>query len=96
VKLLEHPKVCRFYQLTPYLETYKVEDIMTAIQIGWKMLGETNPPTISFHKDTMLLIAVGEHNKLQMIDSVLEQLGKGKPEPQRGATGAKTAEPAKK
>jgi len=31
VKLLEQPKVCRFYQLTPYLETYKVEDIITML-----------------------------------------------------------------
>ena len=96
MKLPEQPKVCRFYQLTPYLETYKVEDITTAIQTGWKMLGETNPPTISFHKDTKLLIAVGEPSKLQLIDSVLQQLAQGKPQPQRESTGAKTAESAKK
>ena len=85
-------KACRFYQLAPYLEIYKVEDITTAIQTGWKMLGETNPPTISFHKDTKLLIAVGEQSKLQLIDSVLQQLAQelaqGK-QPQRGAPGAK-------
>ena len=90
------PSTCRFYQLAPYLETYKVEDITTAIQTGWKMLGETNSPTISFHKDTKLLIAVGEQSKLQLIDSVLQQLAQGKPQSQRGATGEKTAEPAKK
>src|SRR5437667_1623721 len=94
--VLEYPKTCRFYQLASYLETYKVEDITTAIQTGWKMLGETNSPTISFHKDTKLLIAVGEQSKLQLIDSVLQQLAQGKPQSQRGATGEKTAEPAKK
>ncbi|PYJ85475.1 MAG: hypothetical protein DME22_09000 [Verrucomicrobia bacterium] len=87
---------CRFYQLAPYLETYKVEDITTAIQTGWKMLGEKNPPTISFHKDTKLLIAVGEESKLRMIDSVLQQLAQGKPQPQRESSGTKSAEPAKK
>ena len=92
----EEKKACRFYQLDPYLDTFKVEDITTAIQTGWKMLGETNPPTISFHKDTKLLIAVGEQSKLQLIDSVLQQLAQGKPQPQREATGAKTAVPAKK
>jgi len=92
----EPERSCRFYQLAPYLETYKVDDITTAIQTGWKMLGETNPPAISFHKDTKLLIAVGEQTKLQLIDSVLQQLAQGKPLPQREATGAKTAEPAKK
>jgi hypothetical protein len=96
--LKPHPetKACRFYQLAPYLETYKVEDITTAIQTGWKMLGETNPPTISFHKDTKLLIAVGEQSRLQLIDFVLQQLAQGKPQPQREATGAKGAEPPKK
>jgi len=89
MKLPEQPKVCRFYQLSPYLETYKVEDVTTAIQTGWKMLGETNPPTINFHKDTKLLIAVGEEAKLQLIDSVLSQLSMGKPAAQRESTAAK-------
>jgi hypothetical protein len=82
----------RFYQLTPYLETYKVEDIMTAIQTGYKMLGEKSPPTISFHKDTRLLIAVGDADKLQLIDDVLKELsggpksGKESPSPPKAPT----------
>jgi hypothetical protein len=76
--LPEQPRAVRFYQLAPYLETYKVEDITTAIQTAWKMLGETSPPTINFHKDTKLLIAVGEADKLKLIDSVLAQLPPGK------------------
>jgi len=92
----EPERSCRFYQLAPYLETYKVEDITTAIQTGWKMLGETNLPTITFHKDTKLLIAVGEQSKLSLIDSVLQQLAQGKPQPQREATGGKTPDSAKK
>ena len=71
---LEEPKSCRFYNLAPYLETYKVEDVTTAIQTAWKMLGEASPPTISYHKDTKLLIAVGEQGKLFLIDEVLRQL----------------------
>ena len=73
----EAPRTYRFYQLAPYLETYKVEDITTAIQTGYKMLGEKSPPTISFHKDTKLLIAVGDADKLQLIDDVLKQLSGG-------------------
>jgi len=71
----QEPKVCRFYQLGPYLETYKIEDITTAIETGWQMLGEAEHPEIKFHKDTKLLIAVGESSKLALIDSVLTQLG---------------------
>jgi hypothetical protein len=88
-------KACRFYELGSYLETYKVEDITTAIQTGWKMLGETNTPTISYHKDTKLLIVVGEPSKLQLIDSVLQQLDQGRPQPKREASGAKGAQPPK-
>ena len=69
------PKICRFYSLTPYLERgVSVEDITTAIQTGWKMLGDKEIPAISFHKETKLLIAVGEPAKLETIDAVLQAL----------------------
>ena len=69
------PVICRFYQLAPYLEAgYKVEDITTTIETGWKMIGVTNPPQISYHKDTKMLIAVGEADKLKPIDDALKQL----------------------
>ncbi len=68
-------KISRFYALTPYLDQgLKVEDITTAIQTGWKMLGEKETPSISFHKETKLLIAVGEPGKLETIDAVLKAL----------------------
>jgi hypothetical protein len=66
-------KACRFWQLGPYLENYTVDDITTAIQTGYKMLGEA-PPEISFHKDTKLLIAVGEDMSLGLINAALDQL----------------------
>ncbi len=71
------PKVVRFYQLAPYLdqERYRVDDITTAIQTGWRMLGDEDPPTLNFHKDTKLLIALGTQSQLQMIEEVLSQLG---------------------
>ena len=68
-------RISRFYALTPYLEQgLKVEDITTAVQTGWKMLGDTETPNISFHKETKLLIAVGEAEKLETIDAVLKAL----------------------
>lgn len=71
-------KMSRFYALTPYLEQgLKVEDITTAIQTGWKMLGEKEIPNISFHQETKLLIAVGEPGKLETIDAVLNALRPG-------------------
>ena len=68
-------KACRFYMLAPFLdEGLTVDDITTAIQTGWKMLGDKDNPNISFHKDTKLLIAVGDPAKLETIDSVLKAL----------------------
>jgi len=70
----EPAKVCRFYQLAPYLDELKVEDITTALETAWKMLGEKSTPDLKFHKDTQLLIAVGSPDKLALIESVLAQL----------------------
>jgi hypothetical protein len=70
------PKTCRFFQLGPYLDDYKVEDITTAVETAWKMLGRTNEdqPEMKFHKDTKLLIVVGSEDKVSMIDAVLKSL----------------------
>jgi hypothetical protein len=77
-------KSCRFYALAPYLDRgLTVDDITTAIKTGWEMMGlsgakgfagEASQPNISFHKDTKLLIAVGEPSKLETIDAVLKAL----------------------
>jgi hypothetical protein len=69
----EEAKACRFWQLAPYLDDYTIDDITTAVQTGYKMLGE-EPPEINFHKDTKLLIAVGEEPRLFLIDAALQQL----------------------
>jgi len=67
--------VCRFYQVSPYLEAgYKVDDITTTIETGWKMLGITNPPVISYHKDTKVLIVVGKQDQVDLVGDALKQL----------------------
>jgi len=73
-------KLCRFYQLADALENYSIEDITTAIQTGWKMLGVKSPPELKFHPETKLLIAVGQPEHLAIIDDVLH----GLPVPQAG------------
>ena len=80
----EEPRAARFWQLSPYLNDYTVDDITTAIETGYKMLGDS-PPAINFHKDTRLLIAVGEQGKLGLIDAVLEQLSPKGPPPAEGS-----------
>jgi hypothetical protein len=71
--------VCRFYSLAPFLEHgYTVEDITTAIQTGWKLEGEPAPPEMNYHKETRLLIACGESEKMDAIGRVLQALPNNK------------------
>ena len=83
----ELPKICRFYPLDEYLAAgVSVDDITTAVRTGWKMLGEDSAqPSLSFHKETKLLIAVGEIAKLETIDQVLHALATRKSRPTEGA-----------
>jgi hypothetical protein len=68
-------KVCQFYSLSPYLDRgFTVDDITTAIQTGWKMAGITPTPELNYHKETKLLIAFGEPDKLKTIQNVLQTL----------------------
>lgn len=89
-------QIVRFFQLGPYLQTYKVEDITTAIETGWKMLGEEPYPKLSFHKDTKLLIAVGDPIKLASIEAVLSQLPKDNPAAEKAPASNKSNEPPKR
>ena len=77
--------VCRFWQMEPYLQGLQIEDITTAIETGWKMLGVKPLPRLNFHKDTKLLIVVGPAGQLMMIDDVLRQLTPGPKPPRVGA-----------
>jgi len=71
-------KACRFYNLDPYLNRgFTVDDITTAIQTGWKMYGVSPVPQLNYHKETKLLIAYGEPDKLASIESVLRTLPQG-------------------
>ncbi len=68
---------CRFYSLGEFLDPLTVEDITTAIQTGWEMLGVAKSPKVSFHAETQLLIAVGHSDHLMLIDQVLQKLANG-------------------
>ncbi len=70
-------RICRYFQLESYLSKYTIDDITTAVETGWKMLGIKNAAQLNFHKETKLLIAVGEAQSMNMIEEVLAQLDKG-------------------
>jgi hypothetical protein len=67
----------RVFQLQSYLSKYKIEDITTAIQTTWDMLGKAKGAELKYHKDTALLIAVGGPEQLAVISQVLQALGEG-------------------
>jgi len=68
-------KISQFYSLSPYLDRgFTVDDITTAIQTGWKMAGESATPELNYHKETKILIAFGEPDKLKTIADVLKTL----------------------
>ena len=67
--------VCHFYQLAPYLDAgYKVDDIIRTVETAWKMLGDTNSATLNYQKNTKILIATGEWNRVYLVGDVLAQL----------------------
>ena len=68
-------KVCQYYSLVTFLDRgFTVDDITTAIQTGWKMAGVTPVPELNYHKETKMLIAYGEPEKLETIGKVLATL----------------------
>ncbi len=77
-------EVCRVWQVEPYIRNYsrnggeqplyRIEDITTAVQTAWDLLNIKKQPTLKFHPETKLLIAVGRSDDLQIIDEVLERL----------------------
>jgi hypothetical protein len=68
-------RFCSYYLLTPYLDRgLTVDDITTAIQTGWKMLGNSDRAELSYHPETKLLIAVCDPDHYQVLDSALHAL----------------------
>jgi hypothetical protein len=67
-------RVCKIFNLTPYLEDFTVEDLTTSIQGAWDLLKSDSEPTIKYHKETKLLIVVGSTADLSVVAEVLQQL----------------------
>ena len=70
-------KMVRYFQLGPYLTQFTMDDIGSAIEAGWNILGEKETPKLNFHQDTKLLIAAGSAEHLEMISTMLKELGAG-------------------
>jgi hypothetical protein len=71
---LPSKRQCRIFPLSRYLNDYTIDDITTAVQTAWGMVGEESDPQLKFHKDTHLLIAVGSDQQLAIMQEVLNSL----------------------
>lgn len=70
-------KMVRYFQLGPYLTEFTMDDIGSAIEAGLNMLTEKHTTKLNFHQDTKLLIAAGPAEQLEMINTMLKELGAG-------------------
>ncbi len=72
-------KSVAYYPLEQHLEFFTVEDITTAIKIGWELGGVKNPPTMRFHEETKLLVVAGDPEQMQYVSQVLQSLSLKRP-----------------
>lgn len=71
----EAQRAAYFFNLTPYLDQgLTVDDITTAIHTGWKMAGNSTGSELSYHKETKLLIVVGNRLQIETVNSALAAL----------------------
>jgi hypothetical protein len=67
-------KNCKVLNLTQALSEYTVDDVTTAMKGAWDLLNSSTPPTVKFHKDTKLLIIVGDDRQINVANDVLREL----------------------
>ncbi len=72
---LHAPRISRFYNLNAVEQRFTIQDITTAVKTAWDLLDVKNQPTLKYHPETKLLIAVGQEEHLQVVDNVLKELG---------------------
>jgi len=72
-------RVVQYYPVAEYLSHFAVEDITTAIELGWQLQGgelaKNAAPILRFHEETKLLICAGSSQQLEIIPQVLAGLG---------------------
>ncbi|HTH45942.1 MAG TPA: hypothetical protein VMB21_00390 [Candidatus Limnocylindria bacterium] len=69
----EH-KTLSYFSLEPLLERYKVEDITTAMKLGWELSGRKGLPTMKFHEETKLLVVSATDEQMAVVNQVIQNL----------------------
>jgi len=77
----------QLFNIDRYLDTFKIEDIVTAVETAWGMLGDSENASVLFHEETRLLIAGGTSDQLSAIHQVLSELEQSLPAPPNPISG---------
>lgn len=81
----ENAAQCRVFRLAPYLEgksesaaDLAVKSLYEALAVAWEMLKRhernVEPPELTIHRETKLLIAVGRERELAVLEQVVREL----------------------
>lgn len=71
------PRIVQYFPVAEYLSHFTVEDIITALESGWRLQGPAaEVATCRFHEETKLLIIAGTEAQMKLIPQVLEGLAK--------------------
>jgi hypothetical protein len=90
--LAQSARICRFYSLAHYLKDYTIDDITTALVTAWGLDG-VEKPNMTFHKETNLLIVVGNIERHSTISQALMELSMHPPERKPDAKPSPPAQP---
>jgi type II secretory pathway component GspD/PulD (secretin) len=69
-------RMSRAYDVKALLDDFEIDDIVTAIETSWKMESAEERTELKYHKETNLLLAMGDNRDLSTVDNILRELQK--------------------
>jgi hypothetical protein len=88
-------KTCKVFNLSRALEAYSIDDVTTTIQAGWELLAKDTNRDMKFHKETKLLIVLGDDADINFVADVIRELSENAPGKKKSAQVEKGAEVGK-
>lgn len=62
------------FHIGPLLETFRLEDLTTAIETAWEMAGAEKDGRMRYHEETSLLFVRGNRDQLILVSQILNEL----------------------
>lgn len=67
-------RTVKVFNLSQVLGDYTIDDVTTAIQGAWDLVNSESKPQLKFHKDTKLLIVMGDAEQLNVVMDLIREL----------------------